>query len=63
MANRKRNGRFTFNDREQLTREEKASRREAMNALQQQLREEQAARHAKFDAELKAVLEAKREGR
>jgi hypothetical protein len=57
--NRKSSGRFNFSDHQRLTKEQRAAKREAENALWDRIREEQKARHAAFDAALQATLQGK----
>jgi hypothetical protein len=59
MIRRSRHGKYQSLDREQLTREEKESKKAGMAILQNQLKAEQAARFAKNDLILKAIREAR----
>ena len=52
---RSRNGRFAHNDREPLTKEQRAERKQAMAELQAKMREDQLRRHAEFNASMTAV--------
>jgi putative heme iron utilization protein len=55
MNRRSRNGRFAQNDREPMTAEQRAARKQAMAELQAKMKADQLKRHAEFNASMQAV--------
>jgi hypothetical protein len=59
MNRRSRSGRFAHNDRQPMTKEQRAERKQAMAELQARIKQEQLARHAEFNASMQPILSAK----